>query len=56
MVLPFSKYHLCGFLLMLSIEHKGEKIGPTILCQQVRIADKSEAKNIPDRGGVDLTN
>ena len=40
MVLPFSKYHLDGFLLMLSIENKGEKIGSTILYQQVRIVDK----------------
>lgn len=52
MVLPFSKYHLGGFLLMLSIENKGEKIGTTILYQPERIVDK-EAKNVPVRGGID---
>ena len=39
MTLPFLKYHLGRFLLKLSIENNGEKIGTIILYQQVRNMD-----------------
>lgn len=36
-LLLFSKYHLDGFLLMLSIENNGKKVIPSMVYQQERI-------------------